>query len=919
MAKDTQTLIKKFVEKWTEKDFYAEDENTSNFWTDLLNALGVENITDFVIYQKKVKKIKGSGRIDVYLPKSKVLIEQKNSNVDIENSSDAFIQAKEYNDDLPNNERPNWIITCNFREFFVYDMNLDNREREAQKQKILVKDLNKKYHLLKFLVDAGKNISHEMELSIKAGNLVGRLYDLLLPRYKNPDDPQTLQSLNQLCVRIVFCLFAEDAELFLHNTKTSFHDYLAPIPAQFLRDALIKLFNVLDTKQEERDEYLQDDLKYFPYVNGGLFSNKNIEIPQFTEEIKELILQKASAEFDWSDISPTIFGAVFESTLNPETRRSGGMHYTSIENIHKVIDPLFLDDLKNELKNCKTTKELLKFQDKISKLTFLDPACGSGNFLTETYISLRNLENDVIRQLQKLGQANLINPIKVSINQFYGIEINDFAVSVAKTALWIAELQQQRKTNEISQDFEIEYLPLKEYNNIKEANALRIDWNDVIQADKLNYIIGNPPFVGVRKKSKEHANDMINTLGKDWKSIGNIDYVACWYLKTVKLMHENNKILAALVSTNSITQGEQVFILWTPLIEKYNIKINFAYRTFKWNSESNSKAQVHCVIIGFSLKEVKKECYLYDEFGNCKECKHINPYLIEGDDIIIESRTKTLFSAPKINFGNMAIDNGCLSKYSVEEKDELIKKYPESEKYFRKFLGSEEYINNKERWCLWLLGANPADIKKIPPIYEAVKNVKEFRLKSTALATKKKAEIPYEFFFISQPDTNYIILPRVSSENRKYVPMGILPPSTIASDRCSIIPNAEIYHFGILTSSVHMAWMRTVAGRLKSDYLYSGKIVYNNFPWIENATEEQKAKIEKTAQAILDARALYPNNSLADLYDEDLMPIELRKAHNANDREVLKLYGMKTDIEESEIVSKLFKMYQEKINEIRKK
>ncbi|MBR3091348.1 MAG: class I SAM-dependent DNA methyltransferase [Bacteroidetes bacterium] len=529
------------------------------------------------------------------------------------------------------------------------------------------------------------------------------------------------------------------------------------------------------------------------------------------------------------------------------------------------------------------------------------------------------MENEIISQLQKLGQAHLINPIKVSINQFYGIEINDFAGSVAKTALWIADLQMQRRTGEISQEFELEYLPLKEYKNIREANALRIDWNDVIEADKLNYIIGNPPFVGGWLKNKEQSNDVINTLGKNWKGAGDVDYVACWYIKSAEMMYKNNDISAALVSTNSITQGEQVFILWKPLLEKYNIKINFAWRTFKWDSESNSKAHVHCVIIGFSSRDIKKErCLLYDEQGNSKECKNINPYLLEGDNIIIENRLKPLYSVSKMIYGNKPVDRGWLSKYSIDEKNEIVKKYPETEKYFRKLFGGEEFIKNKERWCLWLVGANPADIKKIPPIYEAVQNVKEFRLKSTKEATRKLAEVSYLFGEIRQKDdVDFMIIPRVSSANRKYVPMGFMDNSIKVNDSVQIIPNAELYQFGILISIVHMAWMRTVTGRLGVGYRYSDVIVYNNFPWIEDITEEQKTKIEKTAQAILDARALYPNNSLAELYDDAAMPIELRKAHNTNDKEVLKLYGMKTDIEESEIVSKLFKMYQEKINEIK--
>ena len=648
-------------------------------------------------------------------------------------------------------------------------------------------------------------------------------------------------------------------------------------------------------------------------------------IPYFDDNVKDLIIENIKETFHWENISSTFLGSVFESTLNPKTRRSGGMHYTSVENIHKVIDPLFLNDLKKELKTCKTKEQLLKFQNKLSSLTFLDPACGSGNFLTETFISLREIENEVIRQLQQLGQAHLINPIKVSINQFYGIEINDFAVSVAKTAMWIAELQMQRKTSEISQEFKLDYLPLKEYTNIHEANALRIDWNDVIEADKLNYIISNPPFLGARqmKDDGEQKKDIKITFGEKYKGLGNLDYVACWFLKSAEMMQKNNKILASLVSTNSITQGEQVSILWNLLIKKYNIKIDFAWRTFKWDSESNSKAHVHCVIIGFSSRNEKKNACLYDEHGSCKECENINPYLVEYEDIIIEKSRKTLFIAPKMIYGNSPIDNkGCLSNYSVDEKNKILNKYPEAEKYFRRIVGSEEFINNEERWCLWLLGVSPADLKKIPPIYEAIQKVKEYRLSRDRQATRKLAEVSYLFGEIRQKENeNYMIVPSVSSENRKYIPMGFIDKSIIVNAGVLIIPKKDmtLYHFGVLTSVVHMAWMRTVAGRLELRYRYSGSIVYNNFPWIENATEEQKVKIEKTAQAILDARALYPNSSLADLYDEDLMPIEIRKAHNTNDKEVLKLYGMKSDIEEDEIVSKLFKMYEEKLNEVSKK
>ncbi|MBR3090389.1 MAG: class I SAM-dependent DNA methyltransferase, partial [Bacteroidetes bacterium] len=856
MAKDTQILVKKFVEKWTEminEGNFNEIRKTQSFWIELTALFGIENPTDFLEFEYPVTlDNNSSGRIDVYIPKTKVLIEQKKADVDLEKISandkwTPYQQAKEYFNALPLNQKPRWIITCNFNEFHIYDMNL--KRPENNKQVVFLKDLEKEYYRLEFLVDSAKeNISREMELSIKAGELVGKIYDLLLPRYKNPNDDVSLQSLNQLCVRIVFCLFAEDAGLF--GSKTAFHDYLKPIPVQLIRNALIELFNVLDTKESERNEYLQDELKSFPYVNGGLFSNKNIEIPQFTEEIKELILQKASADFDWSDISPTIFGAVFESTLNPETRRSGGMHYTSIENIHKVIDPLFLNDLRKELKTCKTKEQLLKFQNKLSTLTFLDPACGSGNFLTETYISLREIENEVIRQLQQLGQAHLINPIKVSINQFYGIEINDFAVSVAKTALWIADLQMQRKTGEISQDFELEYLPLKEYKNIHEANALRIDWNDIIESDKLNYIIGNPPFVGYYLTSKEQKQEIVDLFGKI-KLSNSLDYVSGWFYKASEMMHKNNDIYTALVATNSITQGEQVYPIWNTLFERFNIKIDFAWRTFIWNSESNSKAHVHCVIIGFSSRYEGKNCYLYDKQGSCKECNNINPYLLEGDDIIVESRAQPLFSVSKLILGNMPKDGGGFI-LSEEEKDELIKKEPLSQQWIHLFLGAEEYIKNKKRYCLWLVGANPNEIKQCPIVLKRIEIVKQMRLNSKAPSTRKLAETPTLFAQRTQPEgVDYILLARVSSENRKYIPMGFIDKSIKVNDSVQIIPNADLYHFGILTSVLHMAWMRTVAGRLKSDYRYSKEIVYNDFPWIENATEEQKAKIEKTAQAIL--------------------------------------------------------------------
>ena len=906
-----------FVAHWTGKGY--EKGESQIFWTTLLNQIfGIEHPEQFIVFEQQVQ-LDHTSFVDARIPSTKVMIEQKslgkNLGEGIKQSDGSvlnpFQQAKRYADTLPNSQRPRWIVTCNFAEFWVYDLEHPNDEP----QKILLANLEKEYERLSFLVEAGnEHIKREMEVSVKAGQLVGKIYDLLLKQYLEPDAPETLRSLNILCVRMVFCLYAEDAHLF--GKKTAFHDYLARFEARDMRRALIDLFAVLDTPVNERDPYMDEVLKAFPYVNGGLFSNDTrLIIPQFTDELKELILQNASDDFDWSEISPTIFGAVFESTLNPETRRSGGMHYTSIENIHKVIDPLFLDGLKDEFEAIKgiaqekqQRQKLDAFQDKIASLTFFDPACGSGNFLTESYVSLRRLENEVIA-LRNKGQAvigEFANPIKVDIHQFYGIEINDFAVSVATTALWIAEQQMLQETARLVQ-FNIEPLPLKAYHNIHEGNALRLDWSEVVAPEKLHYIMGNPPFVGGKMMNAEQKEDMLNIFGKKWKNLGNMDYVCCWYKKAADMIKGTN-IEVALVSTNSITQGQAVASLLGILLNQ-GIHINFAYRTFRWDSEADIKAHVHCVIIGFSYSERKQKIiYTGDTFVPTNK---INGYLIDSDNIIIDNRTKPICQVPEITFGSMANDGGNYI-LSEEEKDVLLKQEPQLEKYIHSFLGAAEFINNKKRYCLWLKYASPAEIKQSPELHRRVHNVQQLRLASTAAPTREKAYTPHLFFYDAQPEQgNYLIFPRVSSENRRYIPIGILPYNIIASDACSIVPNADLYHFGILTSNVHMAWMRVVAGRLKSDYRYSGSVVYNNFPW-PTPTDEQKAKIEQTAQAILDARAKYPDCSLADLYDEVTMPPELRKAHQDNDRAVMQAYGFvpgKTT--ESECVAKLFERYQE--------
>ncbi|MDE6424879.1 MAG: N-6 DNA methylase [Ruminococcus sp.] len=914
MTDTKKKSAKEFVQRWQGKGY--EKGESQKFWLDLLqNVLGVPDVTEYISFEEQVK-LDHTSFIDGYIEATHVMIEQKSINKDLRKGikqSDGtlltpFQQAKRYASELPYSKRPRWVVTCNFSEFLVYDMEKPNCEPEQ----IFLKDLPKEYYRLQFLVDTGNDsIKREMEISLKAGELVGKLYDLILKQYKNPDSPETLKSLNMLCVRLVFCLYAEDSGIF--GKHKMFGNYLRKFPVDEVREKLIKLFQVLDTPISDRDPYMNDDLSAFPYVNGGLFADENIEIPRFTDEIVELLVNGASKVFNWSEISPTIFGAVFESTLNPDTRRSGGMHYTSIENIHKVIDSLFLDDLRAELATILEIKvnktrlsRLEDFRNKLSSLTFLDPACGSGNFLTETYISLRRLENKALRAIYD-GQKmfNLDGLIKVGIHQFYGIEINDFAVTVAKTALWIAESQMMKETEEII-EHDLDFLPLKSYANITEANALRIDWADVVPKEKLSYIMGNPPFVGKKEQTKEQKQDVVDVFGKKVKGVGNLDYVSCWYKKAFDLMN-GTTIRTALVSTNSITQGEQVPILWKELIS-LGICIDFAYRTFRWDSEATLKAHVHCVIIGFSTiyNNNKKKLYNAENF---QLVDNINPYLINAPTVIIENRSKSISeNAPQIYYGSMPIDDGHLI-LNADDIEDLLKENKDNAKYIRKYVGGAELIKGKERWCLWLVGASPKDLQKSSIIKERIRKTANFRKSSNRPQTLALADTPALFGEIRQPETDMIAIPKVSSENRRYIPISYVSPDIIVNGSALIVPNASLFHFGVLISNVHMAFMRTVCGRMKSDYQYSGNVVYNNFPWC-NPTSEQRQLIEHTAQVILNARALYSDCTLADLYDELTMPPELRKAHQANDFAVMNAYGFDKKITESECVAELMKMYQ---------
>ena len=918
-----RAAAKKFVEYWSTRG--DEKQETALFWIDLLqNVYGVEDASKFIQFEVPVQ-LDHTSFIDGFIPETRVLIEQKSADVDLKRGakqSDGSIltpygQARRYAGYLPHDQNPRWIVVCNFREFRIHDMNRPNDEPEI----VLLADLEKEYPRLQFLVDTGDtNIKKEMEVSLQAGEIVGVLYDALLKQYKDPESEETLKSLNALCVRLVFCLYAEDAGIFGGGHKM-FQSYLRNHASE-ARRALIDLFKVLDTKPEERDPYMDDDLAAFPYVNGGLFADESVVIPRLDEEIVDLIIHKASEDFNWSEISPTIFGAVFESTLNPETRRSGGMHYTSIENIHKVIDPLFLDGLKAELAEIQEiavdktrTARLKSFQTKLAGLTFLDPACGSGNFLTETYLSLRRLENKVLALLveaarkQVTGQIMLggggdMNPIQVSIGQFYGIEINDFAVTVARTALWIAESQMMKETEDVVH-MPLDFLPLRSYANIIEGNALRLDWESVVPKYKLNYIMGNPPFVGARLMGSEQKDD-VTAIFEGWKNAGNLDYVCCWYKKASDFM-AGTMIRSALVSTNSVSQGESVANLWKPLFES-GVHIDFAHRTFRWDSEAKIKAHVHCVIIGFSCAPNSAPRVLYTS-DRSQIVHNINGYLLDAENVFVENRSKPLCNVPEIGIGNKPIDGGNYL-FTKDEMDEFLQKEPAAKAYFKPWYGSQEFINRCPRYCLWLGDCPPNELRKMPECVKCVEAVRQLRLASKSAGTRKLADTPTRFHVENMPSGTYVVIPEVSSEKRKYVPMGFMTPNILCSNLVKIVPNATLYHFGVLTSNVHMAWMRAVCGRLKSDYRYSKDIVYNNFPW-PTPTDEQKAKIEQTAQNILDARALYPDSSLADLYDETTMPPELRKAHQQNDKAVMRAYGfdIKTTTETS-CVAELMRMYQ---------
>ena len=926
--------IKDFVKQWSGHGYEKGEAQT--FWLTLIrDVFNIDKPESFIKFEEHV----ASGFIDGYFPDSKVLVEQKSSNVNLDDT-EIFAQAKRYNDALEYSRKARWIVTCNFSEFLIYDM-----ETLEPPVKILLEELPAKYHLLDFLIDPTQNkLRMELELSLQAGEIVAKIYDALLAQYINPNASESLASLNKLCVRLVFCLYAESAGIF--GKHKIFRDYLRG--ARNIRRDLLDLFETLNTPLDKRDPYLDDILKKFPYVNGGLFEGA-IEIPNFTPEIRELLLEEASSGFNWSGISPTIFGAVFESTLNPETRRAGGMHYTSIENIHKVIDPLFMEDLRAEFANLKTKRQLAAFHDKLANIRIFDPACGSGNFLTESYLSLRRLENELLK-VQLGGQiqlGELDNPIKVSIGQFYGIEINDFAVAVAQTALWIAELQMMIETREIIHR-DLNFLPLKSYANIVKANALRIDWQKVFPISNENsithcalrithYIIGNPPFVGKSFQTSAQKADLANVFA-GINGYGNLDYVAAWYKKAADFI--DDKISCAFVSTNSISQGIAVPPLWTYLFDK-GVVVNFVHQTFKWTSESHDLAAVHCVVVGFAKHDASVKKIFAGK--SIRVVPYINAYLLDAPNVIVLPRATPLRDdVPPMFVGCCPTDGGNLI-LTADEREDLIAREPAAAKWIRRYVGSNEFINGISRFCLWLKDCPPNELRKMPRVMERVTSVRDFRLASKKAATRRRADTPTLFAEDRFVDAPAIIIPMLSSCNRKYIPIGFVDVGVVVNIQASFIPNGDLYIFGIITSSFMMAWIKTVGGQFKSDYRFSPTVVYNTFPWCE-PTAAQRKRIEATAQGILSTRDKYqvnrllgkevnstdnlttnnlityqPNSlkqaTLADLYDPLTMPADLQRAHRANDKAVAAAYGFEEILDdEPAIIAELFRRYEELTN-----
>lgn len=882
-----------FIDKW--KDETSEDAEAKPFLEDFFKIFGVER-KRIATFEHKVKKLnENDGYIDLFW-KATIIVEMKSRGKDLEK---AFQQAKDYLYNIPQYELPRYILVSDFNQFHLYHL------EENTKHIFLISELLDNLHYFDFIAGYEQKVFKEQDpVNIKAAELLGKFHDRL------EEIGYSGHELEVYLVRVLFCLFAEDTGIFDRQSFQFFIEERTQPDGSDLASRLQELFQVLNTPREKRFKNIDEQLNAFPYINGKLFEEV-LPIASFDSKMRQTLLE--CCYLDWSKISPAIFGSMFQSVMDPTERRNLGAHYTSEKNILKLIKPLFLDELWEEFNNVKHNKnKLTQFHDKLSKLKFLDPACGCGNFLIITYRELRLLEIEILKKLYDDGQQilEISEMIKLNVDMMYGIELEEFPARIAEVAMWLIDHQMNIKvSNEFGQY--LTRIPLIKSANIHNANALKLDWNDVINKNELSYIIGNPPFIGSKMMTAEQRADVV-AEADNIKGSGTLDFVTAWYFKSAKYI-QKTKIKVALVSTNSIVQGEQVGILWKSLIERYGIYIHFAHRTFKWNNEAKGKAAVYCVIVGFANFDTKnKFIYHYENINEDPleiKAKFINVYLVDAKNTFIESRSNPICDVPNMSFGNMPNDGGNLL-FSEEEKLEFEKIEPISIKYFKPLISAREFLNNEKKWCLWLVDFSPSELSKSKLIKERIENIKELRIQSTRKQTIEKAKYPHLFGEIRDFGISYIVIPRVSSENREYIPIGFFDNNSIPGDTMLTIPNATIYHFGILTSLIHMSWVKTVCGRLKSDYRYSKDIVYNNYPWPENPTEKQIQTIEEKAQQVIDVRANYPESSLAVLYDPLTMPPDLVKAHNELDKAVDKSYRSAPFTTEAERLEYLFQLYE---------
>lgn len=881
-----------FAKEW--EDTSREEADAKPFLDAFFDVFGISR-KKIGTFEHKVKKLSDAdGYIDL-LWKGTILIEMKSRG---KNLDKAYQQAIDYTHGLKQIELPKYILICDFETFRLFDL------EESKHVEFKLADLVNNVHHFGYILGYQKKIYKEQDpANIMAAELMGKLHDRL------EEIGYSGHPLELYLVRILFILFAEDTTIF---NKQQFQDFVEQRTAEDGSDLAAKLqelFQVLNTPNSNRFKNLDEQLADFPYVNGKLFE-EILPTASFDSKMRKALLE--CAYLDWSKISPAIFGSMFQSVMNPKERRNLGAHYTSETNILKVIKPLFLDDLWNEFNSVKNNKnKLAEFHKRISTLKFLDPACGCGNFLVITYRELRLLEFEILRATYNDGQQvmDVSSIIWLDVDMMYGIEYEEFPARIAEVAMWLIDHQMNMQiSNEFGQYFV--RLPLKKAAKIVHGDALEIDWNEIVSKKELSFILGNPPFIG-SKIMKQFQRDQIVKQFDKADGSGVLDYVTGWYIKAAKYI-EGTKIRVAYVSTNSIVQGEQTSILWGQMLFKYNVHIHFAHRTFKWSNEAKGNAAVFCVIVGFAnYDSSNKSIFDYEDIkgeAHLIKAKNINPYLVDAKNILINKRSTPLCNVTKMSFGNMPLDGGNLLLTS-EEKEEIIQKYPESSHIIRKTIGSYEYINNAERFCLWLKDINPNEYRNIKPIIERIEKVKSFRNASVAASTQKFSVTPYLFRDTKLPES-YIVIPGVSSQKRKYIPMGLLDDSTVPTNLVHIVPDGKIYHFGVLQSQMHMAWVKHICGRLKSDYRYSKDIVYNNFPWPENLSAKQVKSIESAAQKVLDTRIQFPSNSLADLYDPLTMPQKLIKAHNDLDKAVDLAYRPQPFTSEANRMVYLFDLYE---------